>query len=121
MIFGIGTDIVKTERFKATKESFLRYAFTEKELEEANIEIGEEEALLEERMILQNSEKLTSNLQKALVLAEGDGDIEGAVSIIDNLCTVINKSAELNPNLLKLSENLNDIYYNFQDCVSEMI
>ena len=35
MIFGIGTDIVKTERFKATKESFLRYTFTEKELEEA--------------------------------------------------------------------------------------
>lgn len=90
------------------------------ELEEANIEIGEEESLLEERMILQNSEKLTANLQMALLYAEGDGDSEGAISLIDNLCTVINKCAELNPNLQELSEKLNDAYYNFQDCVLEI-
>lgn len=90
------------------------------ELEEANIEIGEEEALSEERMILQNSEKLTSNLQKALLYAEGDGDSEGAVSLLDNLCTTVNKCADLNPNLQELSEKLNDVYYNFQDCVSEV-
>ncbi len=90
------------------------------ELEEANIEIGEEESLLEERMILQNSEKLTANLQMALLYAEGDGDSEGAISLIDNLCTAINKCAELNPNLQELSEKLNDAYYNFQDCVLEI-
>lgn len=90
------------------------------ELEEANIEIGEEETLSEERMILQNSEKLISNLQKALLYAEGDGDSEGAVSLLDNLCTTVNKCADLNPNLQELSEKLNDVYYNFQDCVSEV-
>ncbi|MCH5300457.1 MAG: DNA repair protein RecN [Ruminococcus sp.] len=90
------------------------------ELEEANIEIGEEETLSEERMILQNSEKLTSNLQKALLYAEGDGDSEGAVSLLDNLCATVNKCADLNPNLQELSEKLNDVYYNFQDCVSEV-
>lgn len=90
------------------------------ELEEANITMGEEESLAEERMILQNSEKLTTNLQKALLYAEGDGDSEGAVSSLDNLCTAISKCADLNPNLTELSEKLNDVYYNLQDCVSEI-
>ncbi len=32
MIYGVGTDIVKTDRISSAKESFLHYAFTEKEL-----------------------------------------------------------------------------------------
>ncbi len=33
MIYGVGTDIVKTERIKNAKEGFLKFAFTERELE----------------------------------------------------------------------------------------
>ncbi len=111
-----GLNIDETKRLQEI--DLLSYQVNE--LEEANIEIGEEESLIEERMILQNSEKLTLNLQKALLYAEGDSEIEGAVSSVDNLCTAINKCADLNPNLKELSEKLNDVYYNLQDCVSEV-
>ncbi|MGN1468002.1 MAG: DNA repair protein RecN [Ruminococcus sp.] len=90
------------------------------ELEKAELEPGEEETLSQEKMILQNSEKLTDALQRAKIYAEGDGELEGALSALDNVCTAVSDSADLNPNLLPLSEKLMDIYYNLQDCVSEI-
>ncbi len=33
MIYGIGTDIVRTERLAESKDSFMRFAFTEREIE----------------------------------------------------------------------------------------
>lgn len=90
------------------------------EIENAELEIGEEEELSAERTILQNSEKLTESLTEALMYAEGDQNSDGALSSLDNLCTAISNSSNLNPNLSDLSEKLMDLYYNFQDCVSEI-
>lgn len=90
------------------------------ELESAELEAEEEEALIQEKNILQNSEKLTDCLERAKIYAEGDGESEGALSALDNVCTAVNDSAELNPNLQPLSEKLMDIYYNFQDCAAEI-
>lgn len=90
------------------------------EIENAELEIGEEEELSAERTILQNSEKLTESLTEALMYAEGDQNSDGALSSLDNLCTAISNSSNLNPNLSDLSEKLMDLYYNLQDCVSEI-
>lgn len=95
-------------------------AFQVSEIEAADLDVNEEEQLSQERMILHNSEKLTETLQKAKMFAEGDDDFQGALSALDNVCTQINKSADLNPSLQELSDKLMDIYYNFQDCTSEI-
>ena len=90
------------------------------EIENADLQVGEEEELNNERFILQNSEKLTEMLTEAKMYAEGDGNIDGAIETLDNICTAISNSSSFNPSLSALSEKLMDIYYNFQDCVSEI-
>ncbi len=83
-------------------------------------EPGEEEQLEAERKILQNSERLSDCLMRAKICAEGEGDYEGALSLIDNICSYIRESAEYNPALSDLSDKLLDIYYNLQDCADEI-
>ena len=90
------------------------------EIENADLQIGEEEELNNERFVLQNSEKLTEMLTEAKVYADGDGNVTGALETLDNICTAISNGAGYNPNLSSLSEKLMDIYYNLQDCVSEI-
>ncbi len=90
------------------------------EIENADLQIGEDEELNNERNILQNSEKLTEILTEAKIYAEGDGNYDGALSSLDNICTAVSNSSSINPNLSALSEKLMDIYYNLQDCVSEI-
>ena len=69
---------------------------------------------------VQNSEKLTEMLTEAKIYADGDGNVTGALETLDNICTAISNGAGYNPNLSSLSEKLMDIYYNLQDCVSEI-
>ena len=90
------------------------------EIENADLQIGEEEELNNERFVLQNSEKLTEMLTEAKIYADGDGNVTGALETLDNICTAISNGAGYNPNLSSLSEKLMDIYYNLQDCVSEI-
>lgn len=90
------------------------------EIESADLQIGEEEELTSERIILQNSEKLTESLTEAKIYAEGSNNNEGALSALDNLCLAVSNSAQLNPELTQLSEKLMDVYYNLQDCVAEV-
>ncbi len=90
------------------------------EIESADLQIGEEEELTSERIILQNSEKLTESLTEAKIYAEGNNNNEGALSALDNLCSAVSNSALLNPELTQLSEKLMDVYYNLQDCVAEV-
>lgn len=90
------------------------------EIESADLQIGEEEELTSERIILQNSEKLTESLTEAKIYAEGSNNNEGALSALDNLCSAVSNSAQLNPELTQLSEKLMDVYYNLQDCVAEV-
>ena len=82
------------------------------EIESADLQIGEEEELTSERIILQNSEKLTESLTEAKIYAEGSNNNEGALSALDNLCLAVSNSAQLNPELTQLSEKLMDVYYN---------
>ena len=90
------------------------------EIENADLQIGEEEELNNERFVLQNGEKLTEMLTEAKIYADGDGNVTGALETLDNICTAISNGAGYNPNLSSLSEKLMDIYYNLQDCVSEI-
>ena len=90
------------------------------EIENADLQIGEEEELNNERFVLQNSEKLTEMLTEAKIYADGDVNVTGALETLDNICTAISNGAGYNPNLSSLSEKLMDIYYNLQDCVSEI-
>jgi DNA repair protein RecN (Recombination protein N) len=83
------------------------------ELSEAEVEIGEEEALQTERTSLMSFEKIFSLLNQAKMLLNDDG---GGVELIDSAATAVSKAADYNPEYEQLSDSLSDIYYNLRDC-----
>ena len=86
-----------------------------KEIEGSEIKIGEIEELNEERRVLMNVEKVTSQLHKAKNTLDGNASI-GVVDMLDDVVTSLQKASDLNPSLEELFNRVNDIYYELQDC-----
>ena len=85
------------------------------EIENADIKVGEIEELNEERRVLMNVEKVTSQLHKAKNTLDGNASI-GVVDMLDDVVTSLQKASDLNPSLEELFNRVNDIYYELQDC-----
>lgn len=91
-------------------------SFQSEELALADVQIGEEEKLEEERISLMNFEKLYSLLNKARMLLNGDDDSNGGAEAVDMAATALQNVAAYNSEYEELSNNLTDIYYNLRDC-----
>lgn len=89
------------------------------ELDDAAVEIGETEALTEERRVLMNAGKITEALHKAKAYLEGEG-VTGAVDILDDAVTALQKASDLNPEYERLFNRLNDLYYEIRDTGNEI-
>ncbi len=89
------------------------------ELDDAAVEIGETEALTEERRVLMNAGKITEALHKAKAYLEGEG-VTGAVDILDDAVTALQKASDLNPEYERLFNRLNDLYYEICDTGNEI-
>ncbi len=85
------------------------------EIENADIKVGEIEELNEERRVLMNVEKVTSQLHKAKNTLDGNAST-GVVDMLDDVVTSLQKASDLNPSLEELFNRVNDIYYELQDC-----
>ena len=90
-------------------------SFQLEELEQANVQTGEEERLENERTNLLNFEKIYSLLNKAKMLLNGD-DANGGAEAVDMAATAMQNVASYNPDYEEISNNLTDIYYNLKDC-----
>ncbi|MGN1130799.1 MAG: AAA family ATPase, partial [Ruminococcus sp.] len=66
------------------------------EIEQACIEVGEKDALQEERRILMNCEKITSSLYKSKSYIEG-ANSSGALDSVDDALTALQKASNINP------------------------
>lgn len=89
--------------------------FQSQELFDADIQVGEEEALDTERSSLLNFEKIFSLLSKAKILLSGD-DANGGCETIDLAATAMQNASAYNPEYEEISNSLTDIYYNLRDC-----
>lgn len=89
--------------------------FQSQELFDADIQVGEEEALDAERSSLLNFEKIFSLLNKAKMLLSGD-DANGGCETVDLAATAMQNAASYNPEYEEISNSLTDIYYNLCDC-----
>ena len=89
------------------------------ELDDAAVEVGETEALTEERRVLMNAGKITEALHKAKAYLEGEG-VTGAVDILDDAVTALQKASDLNPEYERLFNRLNDLYYEIRDTGNEI-
>lgn len=89
------------------------------ELESADVQIGEIEALSEERSVLMSYEKILTALQKSKASLDGLGTT-GAVDIVDDAVSSMQKAAALNTQLEPLSDRLSDLYYELKDISNEI-
>ena len=92
------------EAEKARRVDMLRYQIAE--LERANLQIGEEEALLRRRNILRNGEKLLSAVNAADRLLNGGEDAVGAVSALHEAENALRPLRTLGEEYAELAERL---------------
>ena len=88
------------------------YSFQVKEIDEANLEIGEEESLLEKYKIIMNIEKISSNLSGAITSLSGEA---GALTTVGSAFTQLNTIASMNDKITGLVERLKVIKFECAD------
>lgn len=96
------------EKERQRKLDLLEYQV--KEIEEANLKVGEEEELEEKRKLIVNSEKIVENLQEAdqLISENSIDSISMAIRALEKIELIDNKYE-------KASNDLKSIYYELQE------
>ena len=77
------------------------------EIERAELRPGEEEALLERRNVLRNSEKFLSAVRGASFYLSGDEDSTGAVALLEEAESALAGAKGLGDQFIQLSQRLN--------------
>lgn len=95
-------------------------SFQTNELYDADVKIGEEETLENERTALMSFEKIFSLLSRAKMLLSGDENSDGGVEAVDSAMTSVQKAAEYNSEFEPIAEAISDAYYNLRDCADSI-
>lgn len=95
-------------------------SFQTNELFEADVKIGEEEALENEKTALMSFEKVFSLLNRAKMLLNGDENSDGGVEAVDSAMNSVQKAAEYNSEYEPIAESISDAYYNLRDCADSI-
>lgn len=103
------------EAYKERQSDLLKYQI--KELEEAEISVGEKNALLKKKSILNNSQKLSQALSGALSALGGDDESCGAYSMISEAISCVSSVASLAKGLDSLTEQLGNANSYVDDCI----
>ena len=101
------------ESEKLRKLEMLKYQIAE--IEKAELEAGEDDALEERRKVLQNAEKLSDCLNGAVESLYGGDDTDGAISLISNAQHEIARLSRYTESYNELQEQLTELMYNLQD------
>lgn len=85
------------------------------EIEKANLEEGEEENLKKQRLQYQNSETVLKALADTLALLNGEELELNGISVLSAATSNLQAVSEVSPELQKLSEQANNIYYSLEE------
>ena len=103
---------------KLRKLEMLKYQIAE--IENAELEAGEDEVLEERRKVLQNAEKLSDGLNSAVESLYGGDDTDGAISLISNAQRDLARLSRYTDTFNDLQEMLTDLMYSLQDAAEEL-
>ena len=103
---------------KLRRMETLRYQIAE--IEKAELEPGEDEALEDRRKILQNSEKLSDGLNDAAECLYGGEDSDGAAGLLAQAEYALSRLARFSDSFSSLHERVNDLKYQVQDIAEEV-
>ncbi len=106
----------RDERELARRVDLLEYQVHE--IESARLEVGEEEALTQERNRLANAEQLRDLAEEAYqALYEGEGERAAAVDLIQGAVRALSRLARLDPSLSVQVESAETLSYQLEDLV----
>lgn len=106
------------ESEKLRRMETLKYQIAE--IEKAELEPGEDEALEERRKLLQNSEKLSAGLEEAVQALLGGDDSDGASGLLSEAEYALSRIARFSDGYSALHDRLKDIQYQLQDAAEEV-
>ncbi len=102
---------------KLRRMETLRYQIAE--IEKAELEPGEDEALEERRKILQNAEKLSNGMDTAVECLYG-GDSDGAAGLLAQAEYALARLAKFSDHFSAMHERVSDLMYQVQDVAEEV-
>ncbi|HBB5180599.1 TPA: DNA repair protein RecN [Listeria monocytogenes] len=105
----------KNERELAQRLDMLR--FQQQEIENADLQAGEEDRLLEQKNILANFEKLNENLQGAYAAIQGE---PGGLEFVGEAMRQIETAASIHTDYKAVSEAISSSYYMLEDSMSQI-
>ena len=90
------------------------------EIEKAELEAGEDEALEERRKLLQNAEKLSNGMDEAVECLYGGDDSDGAAGLLAQAEYALARLSRFTEAFAALHEKVNDLKYQVQDVAEEV-
>ena len=103
---------------KLRRMETLRYQIAE--IEKADLEIGEDEALEERRKILQNAEKLSNGMDTAVECLYGGDESDGAAGLLAQAEYALARLAKFSDSFAAMHERVADLMYQVQDAAEEV-
>ena len=103
---------------KLRRMETLKYQIAE--IEKAELEAGEDEALEERRKLLQNAEKLSDGLNLAVECLYGGEDSDGAAGLLAQAEYALAKLSRFSDSFQSIHERITDLKYQVQDAAEEV-
>lgn len=100
------------------RAELLRYQL--EEIEDAELEPGEEEDLVRRRNLAANAQNIANRLAEAYDALEGGEDQAGAADLAGEASNALQGAAGLSEDLAQLSERAEEIYYNLRELCADL-
>ena len=106
------------ESEKLRRMEMLKYQIAE--IEKAQLQPGEDEALEERRKLLQNAEKLSDAIHTAVDCLYGGDDTDGAAALLSQAERELSRLTRFTDAYDQLRERITDLMYQVQDAAEEL-
>ncbi len=111
-------NLIVNESEKARKIDLLTYQI--KEIEYADIRVGEWDDLEKRKKVLQNAELLISLVNNAVEIINGNDNFTGVSDMLNTASNSLIKATEFDETLNNVSDTIAEMSYNITDCASEL-
>lgn len=110
-------DLIRKAREGERIKEILEYQI--KDIDSASLHVGEEEELVDKKVKIKNSEKITKNSE--FVFKALKGSERGSVSyLLDRSVTALSQLSDVVPSFAEYSERLRDMLYQVEDVAEEV-
>ncbi len=116
------TELNKAQMDEAERERKLDLLrFQVDELEQADMYVGEEEELLEQRRILENRERIASALAEAKEYLNGGEESDGAIQELESAGDSLSAICDVLTDAEPIYQRLQSAVYELEDCCNEIL